>query len=214
MEQVNGKGQISFNCSSCTSKIKDIDIQRVLTPDQYDRIATLQCNRYLESLPTFRWCTNPNNCGNGQETEGDIMKCLHCNWLTCKHHKIPMHLGVTCREYDLYKSSIDDEDKKNEEEIKNCTKECPQCKVRINKPEGEEGGCMHMTCINIVSGGEECGHEFCWHCLGPYYGGVVDGKTRKKARPCATPGHTEKYKGTKNAPCGLHAHHEKSCFHA
>ena len=37
------------------------------------------------------------------------------------------------------------------------TKNCPKCKVRIEK----NMGCMHMTC-------KKCKYEFCWLCMGDY----------------------------------------------
>ena len=36
---------------------------------------------------------------------------------------------------------------------------CPKCGVMINKT----GGCVHIMCT-------KCKHEFCWLCLGDYYG--------------------------------------------
>ena len=38
---------------------------------------------------------------------------------------------------------------------------CPSCGVLIQK----NGGCKHMVC-------GKCRHEFCWLCLGPYFGYV------------------------------------------
>ena len=38
--------------------------------------------------------------------------------------------------------------------IKKNAKQCPQCKMSIEKNQG----CMHMTC-------RTCKHEFCWLCL-------------------------------------------------
>merc|ERR1712185_389243 len=37
------------------------------------------------------------------------------------------------------------------------TKKCPMCALEITKDEG----CAHMKC-------SQCGHHFCWLCLGPY----------------------------------------------
>ena len=39
----------------------------------------------------------------------------------------------------------------------NYTKDCPVCKIAINK----DGGCNHMHC-------KQCDHHFCWVCLGHF----------------------------------------------
>jgi len=38
------------------------------------------------------------------------------------------------------------------------TSNCPTCSIPILK----NGGCKHMTC-------KKCSHEFCWHCMQPYF---------------------------------------------
>ena len=43
-----------------------------------------------------------------------------------------------------------------EEAIGAAGKPCPYCKKLVMRI----SGCLHMTC--------NCGHEFCYHCLGPY----------------------------------------------
>eukprot|EP01083_Nonionella_stella_P073155 197581_1 len=51
---------------------------------------------------------------------------------------------------------------KNKQWLQGHTKQCPKCERHIEK----NGGCNHMTCR--TPGG--CGHEFCWLCLGNWYG--------------------------------------------
>ena len=41
--------------------------------------------------------------------------------------------------------------------VRQNTKECPKCRVHIEKNQG----CNHMTC-------RYCSHEFCWLCMRPY----------------------------------------------
>jgi hypothetical protein len=39
-------------------------------------------------------------------------------------------------------------------------KECPKCKAMTEK----NGGCNHMTCMNILEDGEKCDAHWCWEC--------------------------------------------------
>ena len=56
------------------------------------------------------------------------------------------------------------------------TKPCPKCGIAIEK----NNGCQHMTC-RTSSGGDGCGYEWCWQCLGPYH--TSSGCVKKPAPP-------------------------------
>jgi len=100
-------------------------------------------------------CTAP-DCTNIQVTvRGDqFMKCRECGWSTCIRHKVKMHVGLTCEEYERTKLPVSFDDK---------MKACPQCKMGIEKI----AGCDQMICKKNASG---CGAEFCWVCFALYTG--------------------------------------------
>ena len=70
------------------------------------------------------------------------------------------HYPLSCKQLDAW-----NEKGKSESEtarwVQVNTKKCPKCLWPIEK----NGGCNHMTCRR-----KECGHDFCWLCLGPYRG--------------------------------------------
>jgi len=120
------------------------------TFEEYDAALLRSFMRKSEQLCV---CTRP-ACGNVQETSGQFMKCQECGWLTCVQHKIKMHEGMTCEEYDNTIVPVKFDDK---------TKPCPLCKTGIEKIEG----CDHMICLKYAGG---CGAEFCWLCFALYTG--------------------------------------------
>ena len=80
-------------------------------------------------------------CGNDW-----CFKCLK------KAHR-PIHCDMLNKWHDRIQVGNDDTDIW----IKLNTKNCPKCKISIQKNQG----CMHMTC-------SQCRYEFCWLCLGDY----------------------------------------------
>jgi len=111
----------------------------------------------LHSLPDFHYCAYP-NCGSGQEViggvkENNFFKCVKCNHKTCLKHRVVWHSEMTCQEYE---TNVEP----NTRWVNANTKECPRCKVPIEKA---DDGCDHMTCKNFG-----CGFEFCFGCLAPF----------------------------------------------
>ncbi|KAH7380285.1 hypothetical protein DE146DRAFT_773436 [Phaeosphaeria sp. MPI-PUGE-AT-0046c] len=113
----------------------------------------------------FRHCLR-SGCNSGQihdsGVEGNIFRCVACDFLVCTTHDEAFHTGETCEEYDRKKSCQRKvEDDASMDKIDSTTKECPnpKCGVRIEKNDG----CDHMTC-------RRCNHEFCWVCFAPYTG--------------------------------------------
>ena len=68
------------------------------------------------------------------------------------------HEPVKCALLRTWKKKCDD-DSETSNWIAANTKECPKCKVVIEK----DGGCNHMVCKN-----QNCKADFCWVCLGPW----------------------------------------------
>ena len=130
----------------------------------------------IEKLEEFRWCGGC--CGSGQLVDGGessytYFTCIKCKGAdyhylrlslnligsatTCIKHRVLMHTGITCDEYDEFLEE-DMEGEFRSEYWKECyTKPCPNCGISIEKSDG----CDHMTCAY-------CYYEFCWICLADY----------------------------------------------
>jgi hypothetical protein len=142
---------------------------------RYDTILT---RRAIEATqPNFQPCTHP-GCNSGQihETghESPIMTCSSCFKQTCFTHKRPWHSGMTCAAVDEAAAHVaTDEVDQTLLIIGKTTKQCPKCKIHIEK----NNGCDHMTCMcfvlllgwkqiaDSIPLGSHCRHEFCWRCL-------------------------------------------------
>eukprot|EP00475_Leptophrys_vorax_P043777 TRINITY_DN8526_c0_g1_i1.p1 TRINITY_DN8526_c0_g1~~TRINITY_DN8526_c0_g1_i1.p1 ORF type:complete len:344 (-),score=31.08 TRINITY_DN8526_c0_g1_i1:415-1323(-) len=87
-------------------------------------------------------------------------KCPDCRYSYCVVCRSPWTVGnarheqISCSNYEKTFAARDEATKEWERQH---TKECPNCKSRIQK----NGGCPHMQC-------RSCKHHFCWGCLRPY----------------------------------------------
>lgn len=77
---------------------------------------------------------------------------MFCYSFTCGEN---WHEPVKCDLLKTWKKKCDD-DSETSNWIAANTKECPKCKVVIEK----DGGCNHMVCKN-----QNCKADFCWVCL-------------------------------------------------
>lgn len=114
---------------------------------------------FVDGSPTLRWCPYP-NCGNVVQYVGGGAAQIPC---TCGHVFCfscgnDGHVPVSCQLVDKW-ATKNSSDQENVNWIKANTKECPKCKVHIEKNQG----CNHMTC-------RKCRHEFCWLCYGDWRG--------------------------------------------
>lgn len=139
--------------SSCKSHFEETDLKKYLAKNQMKKWYDLAFQVFAKQQPDFRWCSKP-SCGSGQIVDGgeesnSFFRCYKCSTLTCVRHRIKMHIGITCSEYDMtgtdHSLSMD--------EISKSSKPCPRCGEAVNKSDG----CDHMTCL--------CGYEFCYGCL-------------------------------------------------
>eukprot|EP00943_MAST-04B_sp_MAST-4B-sp1_P007402 g7402.t1 len=160
LEEMNGKGNIEdLKCpsASCTVKFTHSDVKKVTQKSTFERYDDILTKRFLSKMSNFTWC-KAEGCGSGQchldEHRCPIMTCSACGRRSCFTHNIPWHEGQTCTQYDEALAAERDGDRLNMEYIRRVGKQCPSCKIAIEKNDG----CDHMTCRN-------CGHEFCWLCL-------------------------------------------------
>ena len=94
-----------------------------------------------------------------------------CGMLFCFKCSREAHFPLSCAQLAAWeeKGKGDGETAKW---IKVNTQKCPKCGWPIEK----NGGCNHMTCRR-----RECGHEFCWLCMGPWRGHTTCGAYKADA---------------------------------
>jgi hypothetical protein len=94
-------------------------------------------------MQDFFWCLAP-GCESGHiRDEGvALFDCIACGSQSCVNCNRLWHIGETCADYKLRIGPEKDREKASEAKVQKISKECPGCKVRIQKA----GGCEHMTC--------------------------------------------------------------------
>lgn len=117
------------------------------------------CQSFVECNRQLKWCPYP-DCKYVVKAvypgaKKVVCKCRHVFCFNCG---ASWHAPVKCSLLKLWTKKCDD-DSETSNWISANTKECPKCKVTIEK----DGGCNHMVCKNI-----SCKSEFCWVCLGPW----------------------------------------------
>ena len=117
---------------------------------------------YVNNNQCIKWCP-ATDCTSAVRIKDSFDKNSYCTDVVCSNgHKWCFnctdepHAPADCSQVkDWRKKCV--EDKASVSWLMQFTKECPKCKITINK----DGGCNHMHC-------KQCDHHFCWVCLGPF----------------------------------------------
>jgi len=133
-----------IKCFSCNTVFEISDLKKI-SQEMADRYTHLLDMAWMEKQPEFFWCAHK-GCGSGQLVEGLNPKnmkgvfftCCKCKRKTCCFHKVPLHEGLSCDEYQLQIESS--ETSKTMYWIRKMTKSCPKC----NQPIEKNGGCDHV----------------------------------------------------------------------
>lgn len=110
-----------------------------------------------------------------------VTTCPECSTSICIYCNDFAHEGLSCRDF---KRRQDSDDAENSKYIKDYCKNCPLCKVPVQKLQTEAqeahekrtglaGGtseCHHVTCGS-------CKHDFCWTCVKAYTGATYYHRT-------------------------------------
>jgi len=152
----------------CRAPILSNHLQRLLSLSDYEAYLNTLLRTNLMTLPNFHFCPN---CPNGffiEEMEpGCSPRCPNCSFTFCAKCRLLVHSRMSCEE--AFKLQSIEEQENGLWKSKN-TKQCPNCKVYIQKTDG----CSHMTCT-------KCSYQFCWICLGVYISGR---RTNGNVCPC------------------------------
>lgn len=101
----------------------------------------------------FRACPHP-DCGYTLERLSTREKSVACRdgHEFCFECGAPPHFNLACERAAEWRAIVDEEHR-SAAWINEFTKQCPQCRTRIQKSEG----CNHMVCSH-------CRYQFCWLC--------------------------------------------------
>lgn len=154
-------GRITCPTFNCNTLIDDRTVLDLVSDRRVKlRYQQLITNSYVECNKQMRWCPKP-ECGHAVKvmySEFQPVKCV-CNTIFCFLCGDSWHEPVNCDLIRKWKKKCDD-DSETSHWIAANTKECPKCRVTIEK----NGGCNHMRCKN-----SDCKAEFCWVCLGAWH---------------------------------------------
>ena len=146
---------ISCAAHNCQTLVDDDTVVKLI-PDaemrqKYQHLIT---NSFVECHRLFRWCPSPGCCSviRVQHVESRPVTC-RCNHTFCFACGNNWHEPVSC--------NLLNDDSETYKWIAANTKECPICKVTIEK----NGGCKHI--VHTVCSNSQCGTQFCYVCLEP-----------------------------------------------
>ena len=126
-----------------------------IVKERYDKLCFRDC---IESNPYLRACVG-HNCSiiiKAKEYKAKRVVCKECNSSYCFKCGCEYHAPTDCQTIKLWLTKCAD-DSETANYISAHTKDCPECKMTIEK----NGGCNHIKCYS-------CKQEFCWMCLGMY----------------------------------------------
>ncbi|CAD5206662.1 unnamed protein product [Bursaphelenchus okinawaensis] len=160
--KIQDEGVVLVACPGikCKRLLAGRMIKKFLTdPVILQKYEKLVINSFVQSNFKLKWCPAL-DCGHAVKVphaECRPIKCS-CSMVFCFQCSQQWHDPVSCDMLKLWLKKCSD-DSETSNWLNANTKDCPKCKVTIEK----DGGCNHMTCKNV-----SCRFEFCWTCLGPW----------------------------------------------
>ncbi|KAG9443171.1 hypothetical protein H6P81_019025 [Aristolochia fimbriata] len=143
----------------CQSEILLVDLKSLLSGDKLEELFRASLAVFVESSwGVYRFCPTPDcpliyRVADPNTTdEQPPFSCGACLVETCRRCHLEYHHSVSCEMYKLFKENPDSSLKEWCREKDN-VKNCPECKLTIEK----EDGCNHVAC--------RCGSHICWVCL-------------------------------------------------
>jgi hypothetical protein len=136
------------NEAKCTEKIPLTLAREILSASEFDAVVNAAFSLHVQSrLDEFHYCPSP-DCPQIYRTTGrdTVLQCPSCLLRLCSNCHVEAHDGFACPESEdsLFQEWLKNNDVKN----------CPGCKIPIERSEG----CNHMTCT-------QCQTHICWVCL-------------------------------------------------
>ena len=153
-----GDGDLPVRCfgdsGNCLEVLAIQELKNTLTSAAFEQLLEDSFTTHVRMNPkSFQYCPTP-DCQQIYRTspDGIIFTCPACLTPICTTCQITSHDGMTCEAYKRIGTDGDEEFQRWKQE--NDAKDCPNCKVPIEKSEG----CNNMECRN-------CKTHICWFCL-------------------------------------------------
>ena len=153
-----GEGDLPVRCfgnsGNCLQVLEIQELKTVLPSEAFEQLLEGSFSTHVRTNPkSFQYCPTP-DCQQiyRVSTNGLVFTCPTCLTPICTTCQITSHDGMTCELYKRIGTEGNEEFQKWKQE--NDVKDCPVCKVPIEKA----FGCNHMECMN-------CKTHICWVCL-------------------------------------------------
>lgn len=141
----------------CGEPIPLFTAREILVPEDFEAIFQSAFSAHVLTHPEeLHYCPTPDCPQIYRSTpEGISMQCPECLSQICTHCHCEAHEGLTCGEV------TEGDGLFREWAAENNVKQCPKCKMAIEKTEG----CNHMTC-------SMCRTHICWVCMQTFEDGL------------------------------------------
>ncbi|CAD6593308.1 MAG: hypothetical protein ASARMPRED_007271 [Alectoria sarmentosa] len=153
-----GEGDLPVRCfgdsANCLQVFEIQKLKTALPSEAFEQLLEDSFTTHVRTNPkSFQYCPTP-DCQQIYRIspDGVVFTCPTCLTPICTTCQITSHDGMSCEVYKRVGTQGNDEFRKWKEE--NDVKDCPVCKVPIEK----SYGCNHMECGN-------CKTHICWVCL-------------------------------------------------
>ena len=161
--EVRGSACVYATCmgDACRHRVSRPFVVSLLPDDLVERYDRFFAAAFVAAKASAKACPNPRGGCDAAAFYagfGTVNVDCVCGFGWCFHCSEEVHLPASCEDVKNWAAKAVDEAGNTEWILAN-TKQCPKCKVAVEK----NAGCMHMTCK-----AHGCTYEWCWLCLGPW----------------------------------------------
>ncbi|KAF1957692.1 hypothetical protein CC80DRAFT_592201 [Byssothecium circinans] len=158
--QCSSTGDFPIIClgasANCNHPLSLKELERVLTSNDYEALLQRSFTNYIRSHPNnFQYCSTPDcdHCyrPSAKGSDPHIFTCDGCLTSICTGCNQVPHDGLSCA---ASKAAVDGTSEFARYRQENDVRDCPSCRVPIEK----SFGCNHMECM-------ACKIHICWFCM-------------------------------------------------
>jgi len=152
-----------FRCPrpDCRKEVNIEVVRQVFDSDRFELFQARSSRIRRERNMIDVTCPLCNATARIERTDTPWYMCQSCHRVSCYHHRVAWHNGISCDQYDLNNQQVQESLNFIQSELqRGLMRQCSRCRHPIQKNQG----CNHMTC--------RCGYEFFYCCGGDYRSGT------------------------------------------